>query len=93
MEEKAHLYDIENKKLEIDIEEKRSNITDRQWKSCCFNLHPESSGFFAKLIISVMTIIICAYQLITLKECQFQSLYSSILSSVIIFWLSGNKHY
>ena len=81
LEEKTHLYDIENKKLEIEIEEKR-------WKSCCFDIHQESSLFFAKLCISLSVIALCAYQLITLSDCQYQSLYSSLLSSVITFWLS-----
>jgi len=81
IEEKAHLYEIETKKLEIDIEEKR-------WKSCCFDIHQESSLFFAKMIISLSVISLCSYQLITLQDCEYQSLYSSLLSTIITFWLS-----
>ncbi len=81
IEEKTHLYDIENRKLEIEIEEKR-------WRSCCFDIHQESSLFFAKVIISMSVVGLCAFQLITLQECQYQSLYSSLLSSVVTFWLS-----
>ena len=81
IEEKTHLYDIENRKLEIEIEEKR-------YKSCCFDMHAESSHFFAKLIISISVVGLCSYQLISLQDCQYQSLYSSLLSSVVVFWLS-----
>ena len=81
IEEKTHIFNIENKKLDIDIEEKR-------WKSCCFDIHQESSLFFAKMIISLCIITLCSFQLIMLQECQYQSLYSSLLSSIITFWLS-----
>ena len=81
IEEKTHLYEIENKKLEIEIEEKR-------WKSCCFDIHQESSLFFAKVIISMSVVSLCSYQLIVLSDCQYQSLYSSLLSTVVTFWLT-----
>ena len=80
-EKKMHEMKIEDIKVEAAIEEKR-------WKSCCFQLEPESSLFFGKLGISIVVIGLCGYQLITLKDCQYQSLYSSVLSSVITFWLS-----
>lgn len=72
---------IEIKKLEFEIEEKR-------FKSCCFDLHQESSNFFAKLTISIMIIGLCSFQLITNTDCSYQSLYSSLLSSIIVFWLN-----
>ena len=80
-DEKKHNYEIEEKKIDIQIENER-------WKSCCFDLHQESSLFFAKLGISFMVIALCSFQLIYLKDCQYQSLYSSILSSVLTYWLS-----
>ena len=78
---KEHDMKIQDVKIIADIEEKK-------WKSCCFQLEPESSVFFAKLIVSVLVILLCSYQLISLKNCEYQSLYSSLLSSVITFWLS-----
>ena len=78
----------EEKKNEIEEVKLIAEIEDKKWQSCCFSLHQESSLFFAKLTISVMIIALCSYQLISLQECQFQSLYSSILSSVFTFWLS-----
>lgn len=77
---------IEEKKIEL--EEKKFKISERQWKSCCFQLEPESSMFFAKLTVSSMAIALCSYQLITQVDCSYQSLYSSILSTVITFWLN-----
>ena len=82
---------IEDKKEQeylVDIESKRLDIEEKRWRSCCFDLHQESSLFFAKLTISICVIGLCGYQLITLQDCQYQSLYSSLLSSVITFWLS-----
>ena len=82
---------IEDKKEQeylVDIESKKVDIEEKRWRSCCFDLHQESSLFFAKLTISICVIGLCGYQLITLQDCQYQSLYSSLLSSVITFWLS-----
>lgn len=76
---------------EIDIEEKRAIIEERRWKSACFDLHPESAVFFAKLAISIMTIGLCGYQLVNEVDCSSRSLFSSILSSVVTYWLSGRK--
>ena len=79
-----HNIKIEDLKTVADIEE-------RKWKSCCFQLEPESSVFFAKLIVSILVILLCSYQLISLEGCTYQSLYSSILSSIITFWLTNKK--
>ena len=81
IEEKKHVMRLEDEKLVVDLE-------DRRWKSCCFDLHQESSLFFAKVSVSLLVICLCGYQLINLKSCEYQSLYSSLLSSVITFWLS-----
>ena len=81
---KQHDMKIQDMKLEYELQEK-------QWKSCCFQLEPQSSLFFGKLFISILIIALCSYQLITLSECSYQSLYSSILSSIITYWLSTKK--
>ena len=77
-------YTPEQKKIIADIEESK-------WKSCCFEIHSASSVFFAKVGISLSVMALCGYQLITLKDCQYQSLYSSLLSSIITYWLSKGK--
>lgn len=79
--DKEHKIKVEDILLESKIEEEK-------WRSCCFDLHPQSSLFFGKLGVSCLVIILCSYQLITLKDCNYQSLYSSLLSSVITFWLT-----
>lgn len=79
--EKEHIMVMEDVKTMANIEEK-------QWKSCCFSLHQESSLFFAKLSVSVIVIGLCSFQLINLTNCNYQSLYSSLLSTVVTFWLS-----
>jgi hypothetical protein len=78
--EAKHLMDIDTRKVEVELEEKR-------WRSCCFEIHSESSQFFAKIAVSVLVMMLCSYQLIMLNDCSNQSLYSSLLSSVITFWL------
>jgi hypothetical protein len=77
----VHRFSVEDKKLNVELEENK-------WKSCCFQIHSESSLFFAKVSISLLTVGLCGYQLITLRDCTYQSLYSSMLSSVITFWLN-----
>ena len=79
--EREHEMKIEDIKVENELLEK-------QWKCCSFDLHPESSLFFGKLTVSCMVIGLCTYQLVSLKDCQYQSLYSSLLSSIITYWLS-----
>ena len=76
----------------IEVEEKKSIIEERRWKSCCFDLHAESSMFFAKITVSVMVIILSGYQLIMLTDCNYQSLYSSLISSVVTYWLVDKVH-
>ena len=79
--EKDHVMKLEDVRVMAEIE-------DKQWQSCCFSLHQESSLFFAKLSVSLVVIGLCSFQLINLTQCNYQSLYSSLLSSVVTFWLS-----
>ena len=79
--EKEHELKVQDLQLENELLEK-------SWKCCSFDLHPESSLFFGKLTVSCMVIGLCTYQLVNLKDCNYQSLYSSLLSSVITFWLT-----
>ena len=79
--EREHEMKIEDIKV-------ANELIEKQWKCCSFDLHPESSLFFGKLTVSCMVIGLCTYQLVNLKDCQYQSLYSSLLSSIITYWLS-----
>ena len=60
-----------------------AQIEERKWRSCCFQLESESTKFFGKMIISLITMGLCSYQLIMLKDCQYQSLYSSLIGLVV----------
>ena len=90
--EEKESTDLNKIKLEHDYEEKRIKLDheyeEKTWKSCCFQLEKQSSLFFGKMIISLLSIGLCGYQLIYLKDCQYQSLYSSILTSIITYWLN-----
>ncbi len=77
--------------IEVKQNDNDNDNDDRiVWRSCCFEIDKQYSLFFAKLIISLLIICLCSYQLIVLADCQYQSLYSSLLSSIIVFWL-GKK--
>lgn len=81
----------DDEKNEDNIDE--NNIDNRKIiKSCCFQIDRSIFLILVKVFISVCVIGLSSYQLISLKECQFQSLYSSLLSGVIAYWLSNNKH-
>ena len=76
-----HTIEVENKKIEYEHQ-------DNEWRSCCFSLHKESSVFFGKLTISLLTISICSYQLIqNTTNCTAQIGYSSMMSLVVGTWL------
>ena len=76
-----HTIEVENKQLEYEHQ-------DKQWRSCCFSLHKESSVFFGKLAISLITIALCAYQLVqNTNNCTAQIGYSSLLSLTVGTWL------
>jgi len=77
-------------KLELEnhnhLEEKRLDIELEQvaWRSCCFSLHKESSHFFGKLLISLIVMALCIYQLImNTSNSAVQISYSSILSIIL----------
>ena len=77
-----HQHHIQDIKLEIEKE-------DRAWKSCCFSLHPASTKFVGKFLVSVMIIGLCSYQLIVnIENCTAQIGYSSLLSLVVGSWLN-----
>jgi hypothetical protein len=82
------MIEPEHKVTELEIKQAEYDLEEKSWRSCCFQLEPKSSLFFAQLTISIMTIGLCTYQLIMEIDCSSRSLFSSILSSVIAFWLA-----
>ena len=76
-----HTIEVENKQLEYEHQ-------DKQWRSCCFSLHKESSVFFGKLVVSLATMSLCAYQLVqNTDNCTAQVGYSSTISLIVGAWL------
>jgi hypothetical protein len=73
-----HTIDMEDKKIEIEQEEKKQH-----WRSCCWDLHADSTRFFAKLFISTIVIGLCIYQLIMVEDCGSQHMYSGILGIIL----------
>ena len=77
-----------NHQIDMDDKVLNTNIETIAWRSCCFELHPESSRFCGKFTISLVIICICGYQLVVHTEnCTAQVGYSSLLSLVIGTWL------
>jgi hypothetical protein len=91
MEEKKHILDVDLRSpsfnKEIEVKKIDLVIEEQKWRSCCFDIHSESSMFFAKIGVTIGVMTLCSYQLVMLNDCSNQSLYSSLLSSVITFWL------
>ncbi len=60
------------------------NALGANWKSCCFEIDARVFQFIAILIISVMVISFCMFQLIYhAKTCPEQQMYMSTLTLVI----------
>jgi len=74
----AHTIEMDEKKLEIEQEEKKQN-----WRSCCFEIHADSTKFFAKLFVSTIVIGLCCYQLINVDDCGSQHMYSGLLGIIL----------
>jgi len=77
-----HQHHMQDVHLEIEKE-------DRAWRSCCFSLHPASTKFVGKFIVSLTIIGLCSYQLVVnIDNCTAQIGYSSLLSLVVGSWLN-----
>jgi len=66
-----------NQLQEIDADE------NHLWKSCCFELDRHATVFFSQLIVCILVISFCMYQLLHSKSCETDQLYSSILTLVL----------
>lgn len=79
-----HQMDIETEDHKFKHQEEHET-----YKSCCFTMKKDGAIFVARILISLSTMSLCSYQLITLKDCQYQSLYSGLLGLVIGHWLKN----
>lgn len=79
-----HQMELENEDHKFTHQEEHET-----YKSCCFTMKKDGALFVARVIISLSTMSLCSYQLINLKDCQYQSLYSGLLGLVIGHWLKN----
>jgi hypothetical protein len=87
-EEKLELkIDTPRRKSE-NISELSENTFNRKvyWKSCCFELDKRAVQFFSKLLISLMIITFCLFQLHTLDKCD-SDIYLSLLTMILGVWV------
>jgi hypothetical protein len=66
------------------------HILEREntYKSCCILVDKRALLFFSQLSISITTLIVCVYQLIThYDNCDNNQLYSNILMMILGVWV------
>ena len=69
---------LQIQQIELDQKEK-----DRHWRSFCFDIDANATRFFAKLLISLVVISLCFYQLINVQDCGSQHMYSGLLGIIL----------
>ena len=74
---------MEEEQVTLCIQEEKKTEPTREWKSFCFKLDSEASKFFAKLLISLVTISLCFYQLVNVEDCGSQHMYSGLLGIIL----------
>ena len=85
------------KKLEIihqiDLENADNKVSNQieldTFKSCCFELRRDFLILISKLIISVIILTLCSFQLITDKNSEIQTLYSGLIGIVLGSYLKN----
>jgi hypothetical protein len=88
-EEKLELkIDTPRRKSENNISEISEKTFNRKvfWKSCCFELDRRAVSFFTQLLISLLIITFCLFQLHTLDKCDSTE-YLSLLTMVLGVWV------
>ena len=67
-----------------------SDETLREWKSCCFTLHPQILVFVTQVFFSAFLIFFSAYKLVGAG--QPDPLYVSMLTTTVGVWLPSPLH-
>lgn len=68
-------------------------VEPKIWKSCCLTQDSNAVRFYSRIVITVMIIAFCMYQLIVLENCEAQSLYSGILMACVGIWFPSPATY
>ena len=88
-ERKSSCGSPSTKKRKIELEEKKY---DNTWQSCSgCTLDKRATIFFSQLLIALIIILFCIYQLIHSESCERDSLYSSILTLVLGVFLPNPR--
>lgn len=85
------------KKLEvshqIQMEEEDNKVSNQieldTFRSCCFEIRLQFFLLISKLIVSVIILTLCSYQLITDKDSEIQSLYSGLIGLILGSYLKN----
>ena len=54
-------------------------VSSREWKSCCYSIHPASTKYFIQVGILSSLIVFSATMLVVDNRCESQRNYSSLL--------------
>ena len=77
------------KKLELVKENDGYNVDDIvEIKTCCSNTSKSFLNYISKLLISIITIFFCIYMVMTSDPQSDNSIYFSILSSIISSYIT-----
>lgn len=55
----------------------------REWHSCCMTIDRDFFTYVTQILLILLVIVFCIYQLLTLKECVYQITYTSLLTLLI----------
>jgi hypothetical protein len=64
--------------------------TSKEWKSCCFTLHPQILVFITQVFFSAFLIFFSAYKLLQANPAD--PLYVSMLTTTVGVWLPSPLH-
>jgi hypothetical protein len=92
MSEEVELkIDTPNERNISEISRSSSEIEKKNtWKSCCLRVDRRAVQFFSQLVISLMIITFCLFQLHYLPKCESGE-YLSLLTMVLGTWIEAPR--
>lgn len=79
-----HQIDLEKTEQEV-----KNTIEMESYKSCCFEIRSSFFLLISKLIVSIIVLCLCSYQLINDKESEIQTLYSGLIGLILGSYLKN----
>ena len=77
------MADIENR-----LPENQHPDDENHWESCCIRIDKRAVLFFSQLMISLIIIFFCIYQLVILPDCESKTPFMGLLTLVIGVWVN-----